>query len=253
LARARIDHADMLQRRGAPDARLEELVRPALATCAELSMAVWQSRGERLLARSGLGPEAAQPSPASTPAPPNLFRLDGDFWTVSYAGTTVRLKDVKGLHYLSVLLHEPGRDFHVADLAGAPLRFDGRDTTAAYTDTKARDSYRRQIAALREELTASETDNDVLRAARIRDEIERLGEELASAYWRGATAASSHDPAAQNLRKAVAKNIRSALTRIQAAHEPLWRHLYTAVRTGILCSYRPDRTVDWQVRRDRSR
>ncbi len=47
-----------------------------------------------------------------------LFRRDGDYWTLGYAGRIVLLKDIKGLHYVSHLLRHPGRDFSVAELRG---------------------------------------------------------------------------------------------------------------------------------------
>ena len=51
--------------------------------------------------------------------PPNtaVLRHEGAYWTLDYAGSTGRLKDTRGLRYLSQLLREPGREFHVIDLA----------------------------------------------------------------------------------------------------------------------------------------
>ena len=45
-----------------------------------------------------------------------LFRRDGDIWSVTFEGHTVRLRDQKGLHYLARLVADPGREFHVLDL-----------------------------------------------------------------------------------------------------------------------------------------
>jgi hypothetical protein len=45
------------------------------------------------------------------------FCWEGDFWTVAYEGRVVRLKDVKGMHYLAQLLAHPGRRYHVCELA----------------------------------------------------------------------------------------------------------------------------------------
>ena len=46
----------------------------------------------------------------------NLFRRDGEYWTVGYRGLVVTLRDTKGLRDLGRLLAEPGREFHVLDL-----------------------------------------------------------------------------------------------------------------------------------------
>ncbi len=45
-----------------------------------------------------------------------LLRLQGDYWTVSYDGVVVSLRDNRGLRYLEILLRNPGRAFNVADL-----------------------------------------------------------------------------------------------------------------------------------------
>src|SRR5262245_21454457 len=58
----------------------------------------------------------------------NIFRKEGDFWTLAYAGAVVRLRDAKGLHDVARLLAEQGRAVHVADLYGAA---DGDNPTGA--------------------------------------------------------------------------------------------------------------------------
>ncbi len=49
----------------------------------------------------------------------NVFRREGDYWTVIFDGRTVRVRDLKGMHYLARLLADPGREFHVLDLVAA--------------------------------------------------------------------------------------------------------------------------------------
>src|SRR5262249_15402768 len=55
--------------------------------------------------------------PKGRPATTWCFCWEGDFWTVAYEGRVVRLKDVKGMHYLAQLLAHPGRRYHVCELA----------------------------------------------------------------------------------------------------------------------------------------
>ncbi len=40
------------------------------------------------------------------------FRREGDYWTVTFEGHTVRVRDLKGMRYLARLLADPGREFH---------------------------------------------------------------------------------------------------------------------------------------------
>ena len=104
----------------------------------EVAARLWHEVGapyETALARTGLGAlvrvEASQQRagleqrPSRTPvervgaeSPPglNVFRREGDFWSLSFEGRTVRLKDLKGMHYLARLLVEPGRELHALNL-----------------------------------------------------------------------------------------------------------------------------------------
>lgn len=50
---------------------------------------------------------------------PNVFRLEGDYWTIVFARKTIRLRDSKGLRYLAVLLRRPGEDVHALDVQAA--------------------------------------------------------------------------------------------------------------------------------------
>ncbi len=37
-----------------------------------------------------------------------VFRREGDYWTIAFDGRVVRLRDAKGVRYLSILLRRPG-------------------------------------------------------------------------------------------------------------------------------------------------
>jgi hypothetical protein len=50
------------------------------------------------------------------PARPQVFRHEGDYWTITYDGTTVRLRDAVGVHYLVRLLAHPNQRFAVEEL-----------------------------------------------------------------------------------------------------------------------------------------
>ena len=49
----------------------------------------------------------------------NVFRREGDYWSVTFDGHTVRVRDLKGMRYLARLLADPGREYHVLDLVAA--------------------------------------------------------------------------------------------------------------------------------------
>ena len=94
---------------------------------------------ERQAARSILaGIEGAPPPrrpgrPGSPAGSPDVFRREGDYWTVVFDGQTVRVRDLKGMHYLARLLAEPGREHHVLDLVAAETGRGDASPTAGRT------------------------------------------------------------------------------------------------------------------------
>lgn len=46
----------------------------------------------------------------------NLFRKEGEYWTIAYEDKVVRLRDAKGMHVLAHLLSHPGERLPVGDL-----------------------------------------------------------------------------------------------------------------------------------------
>jgi hypothetical protein len=60
----------------------------------------------------------------------NVFRKEGDYWTIVFGGAVVRLKDAKGLGYIAHLLRHPGEEFHATELmrllGDAPATAHGR-------------------------------------------------------------------------------------------------------------------------------
>jgi hypothetical protein len=63
---------------------------------------------------------AGRPARSRTdPAGGDLFLREGDYWTVVYDGTVLRLRDGKGLRYLAALLQRPGEPIAALDLRTA--------------------------------------------------------------------------------------------------------------------------------------
>jgi hypothetical protein len=213
----------------------------------------------RLLLRDveALEQQCEQLGPSSSAAPSDvpdrqsdLFRRDGQFWTLSYGGRLIRMNDSKGLTDLARLLERPGQEIHVLDLAGP-----GADSTSAalaradlgeLLDARARAEYRRRVAELEDELAEAEARADLRRAERARAERDFIAAELASALGLGGRARRPGDPV-ERARKAVTGRIRLTIGRIESAHPELARHLTNAVRTGTFCVYRPERPVDWSL------
>jgi hypothetical protein len=194
-------------------------------------------------------PDAAAVVPAEARPAENLFRRDGQFWTLSYRGRTVRMKDAKGLQDLARLVARPGIEIHVLDLVGSRADPTRRALGSAadlgeMLDTRARAEYRRRLAELDDEIDDAEQCADLARAERARVERDFIVDELAAAVGLDGRPRRTGDPA-ERARKAVTGRIRLTIGRLSAEHPDLARHLTKAVRTGTYCVYEPEIPVDW--------
>ena len=124
-ARTQADLASLLLARDQPGDREQAvgLLQAALGTARRLGMTAFAERAGEDLARAGGGhPGQARPRAATAAdgiASWSVCRREGEYWSIAFAGQAFRLKDVRGLHYLAHLLRNPGREFHVLDLAAA--------------------------------------------------------------------------------------------------------------------------------------
>jgi hypothetical protein len=212
--------------------------------------------GEVAALYAGMGitpPEPVPATPTETAATGNTFVREGDVWVLAYEGSTVRLSHRKGFGDLAQLLARPDQEVHVLDLVAvaeghdADRRSRGSGGDAGpLIDERARREYQRRLTELDEDIAAAKAGNDLERAARIEAERDALIDQLTAAYGLGGRARKAGDPA-ERARAAVTVRLRDALTRIEAAHPALGRHLRAAVRTGTFCVYAPERPTPWHL------
>jgi tetratricopeptide (TPR) repeat protein len=174
---------------------------------------------------------------------PNEFRREGDYWTLTFGGATVRLRDLKGLHYLSDLMRDPGHELHVVDLAGGCRE---PSDSAPLLDAQAKAMYRRRITEIEEDIEEARAFGDTARVASAEREREFVVRELSRAVGLGGRDRRA-GAASERARAGVTRAIRHAMARIDAEHRPLGEHLERTVRTGTYCVYLPDPRVpaDW--------
>jgi hypothetical protein len=178
---------------------------------------------------------------SSAPDGVAVFRLDGDIWTLSYAGRTVRLRDSKGLRDLAALVTRPDERTHVSELAGAG-GLPGSDA-GPLVDRRALAAYRERLHRIAAELDS--LDAGAPEAEMLNKEREALLAELSATTGLGGRSRTAGSPT-ERMRKAVTYRIRHAISRVAEAHPELGRHLRASVRTGTWCSYTPEHRVDWR-------
>ena len=158
----------------------------AIRRCDRLGAALLAARARTELARV----RAAQGhTPPGNGGSTNVFRREGDTWTLAFGGRGVPLRDAKGLRDLAVLLAAPGREVAATELiagvttaAAAGLAGLGADPVL---DDRARAAYRTRLARLDEELAEADTHHDIERSARLAAERDALIDELTSAAGLG--------------------------------------------------------------------
>jgi hypothetical protein len=222
---------------------------------AELEMLAARAALDSIEARHAAIAGAA-PADVVHDRPPGLvdvIRREGDFWSVTFDGRTVHVRDVKGMHYLARLLVEPGRELHVLDLVaaesgpGVHVRATAHDGEAhggpgdagEILDARAKDAYRRRLAEIDDDIDEARANVDTGRLMQAEAERDVLVQELARAFGlhgRERRAASTSERA----RVGVTRALRHAIARIAEHHRPLGEHLARTVRTGTYCAYVPD-------------
>jgi tetratricopeptide (TPR) repeat protein len=249
LAHTKVDYARVLLARNSPgdaDTALR-LVTEAGETAEQLGLVRLRER----IARLKLPPRTvpAGPWPLEQTA---ILRREGQEWTIGIGHERLRLKDGPGLAYLAILVHEPGREFHVLDLAI------GRDTPEAarvdrgdagdLLDSAARAAYKRRLVDLEAELDEAERFNDAGRMARAHEEREFLTAELARAVGLGGRSRRAGS-ASERARVNVTRVLGRTIDKIAEASPTLGQHLAAAVRRGTYCSYTPDPrlTLHWET------
>src|SRR5262249_22152007 len=183
LAQTQHDYAAMLLKREAAGdhTKASSLLGTALEAAETLGMTllVEKSRALRETAeRRDSGAVDAKPDPGDTSVPErpvtgsmntgtarrrNIFRCEGEYWTIAYGDAVIRVHDTKGLRYIAHLLAHAGRDIHVADLVTLGVASDDGPGShperralakglGAVLDPQGVAAYRQRVAYLREEL-----------------------------------------------------------------------------------------------------
>jgi len=192
----------------------------------------------------------------------SLFLRQNDYWIIRYHGHAALLKSTLGIHYLAILLRDPGREFYVRELLAHPI---GASTPAALVaakgpvsgglyaggvpvlDAQAKAEYKCRVNELRQDLNQAERFNDPQRKIEVQNELQAIADHLASAVGLGGRDRKTSSDA-ERARSAVTKCIKNAVQKIGEAIPLLGYHFAARIKTGYFCSYNlhPDRPVAWK-------
>src|SRR5262249_48975771 len=249
LAHTQHDLARSLRARGkrGDRERAAALVADATAMAERLELVALQQRlaADEAASRTTV---VVPPPPAPTTPTTRIARLrhEGDVWTVTCDKELIRLKDMKGVAYLLELLRNPGHEFHALDLGGAEDLRAG--DAGEMLDADARRAYKARLGERRGELQEAEEFNDIGRAARLREEMEMLADELNRATGLGGRARKAGSDA-ERARLNVTRAVRKVVRKIESGCPVLGRHLDRAGQTGLFGPHHPDpmSPVEWEL------
>jgi TolB-like protein/Tfp pilus assembly protein PilF len=170
----------------------------------------------------------------------NYFLKESAAWKFSFDGSIVQASEVKGFYDIQKMLMQPRQVFHCAELMGSTLESKGEKLI----DEKARKQYQKKLLELQSEIQEAEQLSDFRRIEKSQEEYDRLVQHLSQSLGlkgKGRETSGTVEKA----RSAVTWRIRNAIARIEQYHPMLGAHLSNAVKTGTLCSYKPDREINW--------
>jgi hypothetical protein len=106
----------------------------------------------------------------------NVFRREGEYWSITHDGATIRMRDTKGMHTLARLLSRPGEILSSAELVAT----ESGKSEGHYDPEKARVTVTKRIRST---------------VARIRRHHPSLGHHLSTCIKTGASCSYSPNPA----------------------------------------------------------
>jgi hypothetical protein len=178
----------------------------------------------------------------------NVFRLEGDIWTLTFAGKTIRLKDSLGLKCIAHLIAKKRCEIDAVLLRAIVNGHIPVKPAAGIevVDSQAIERYRIDCEDLLFQKEKAQENNDVARQEQLQTKIDALARQIASATGLGGRIRKSKDESA-NARISLTNAINRTIERIQPKHADLARHLDNSIRTGQSFCYAPETDVAWDL------
>lgn len=187
----------------------------------------------------------------------NIFRQEGDYWTLQYEGDCVRLKDMLGLAYIAYLLGNAGKRFASVELTQVrrptgsgtePQSLSSEGLSVARgidfgPDDRAVSDYKHELERLMRERVEAEAAGDVVSLTEIDKETAAIEDQLKE-WGLGGRPRLSGSPD-ERARKAVSKAIHRALEKIREGHPALGEHLDRYLLIGVSCTYTAVDYITW--------
>lgn len=200
-----------------------------------------------------LGEEVPNPAPREEKGTlENVLREGRGYWTVRFRGKDAPpIKNLKGIHYIHVLLMNAGTPFNAHELleqAGMSSRDRRVDVTGDAGELIDRATIRavtQQMEELRRELDQARAREDQSEVRRLEKALEDCQKYLSEGLRPGGSIRKAVD-IADRMTHAVDMAINRAFTAIEGVHPTLGRHLRKSIyRAHRAFTYDPDQPTIW--------
>lgn len=198
--------------------------------------------------------------------PKNVFRREGDFWSITYEGQALpSLKHRDGFLYIAYLLQHPNEAVSVPTLRALKdkresgprhqsyegksqerwdkegLSISGGNNSEEVVDQTAIETCQRRLEEIEAEKSTASGDT----LDNLLDEEKKIKGYLNSGQGLGGR---PRRVTGQNERgrSAVTKAVKAAIAQIKKTHDPLGAHLH-CIDTGNTCMYRPEKSITWST------
>jgi hypothetical protein len=234
---AKLGVAECLLQRGRPvdAARARSLLDEVERAASEMGMQAALTRARR---------NRETVSSAVLVVPENVWRFDGQVWTLGYGGRTINLQDAKGLRDLRLLLSQPGSAVPVERLIDPENGSVSRVRSDPTLDEQTRIAYRMRLEELEGAIQMALNEHHDDWASALDRERDALVRELKAATGLGGRRRRLGDEA-ERARKTVSARIRDTLRHLDTTHPELAVHLRRSLSMGASCCYQPSEPISW--------
>ena len=197
----------------------------------------------------------------------DIFRFNGDFWTVRYKGKEKLIKHTKGMDYIAYLFRHQAQDIHSMELyqaitEGIPdtdtrmskmsskkiesdegLSKEDKEKYKMLTpeDLKTLENHRKQLETSRDKAMM---ENDSAKEAEISSELEKIENYIKKNTNKWGKPRDFPDRT-EKMRISINKAIKTAKNNIDKVHKELFSHIDKYLETGTYNIYRPEIPIIW--------
>jgi hypothetical protein len=174
-----------------------------------------------------------------SPTGNHVFHKEGQYWTITFDGSSKSFRDAKGFVYIAHLLRNSGSPCLAIHLFAASAGADGAipiGSAGDALDQTALTTFKSHAKDLEFQLAQATRDHDLGRKEGLGLELEQLTDQILSAQGLGGKSRSTHDDR-EKIRKSVSMAIDRAIRNIREHHPALASHLDLHIERGHILTY----------------